>query len=88
MGETVWAAAGPWGAFATVVGVVVTALLRGWLVPSKTVDKLTSQQQQVTDLWRQAAETEQRRGDAQQEDLVTLMKELTEALRRSRPVGT
>lgn len=82
-----WTWAGPWGAFGTLVSVVVIALLRGWLVPSKTVDKLNSQQQQVTDLWRQTAETEQRRGDAQQEDLVTLMKELTEALRRSRPVG-
>ena len=67
---------------------VITALLKGWLVPAKTVDTIRSQQQQVTDLWRQTAETEQRRGDAQQEDLVTLMKELTEALRRSRPVGT
>jgi len=87
----VWAAvvaAGPWGAAVALATVVITALLKGWLVPAKTVDTIRSQQQQVTDLWRQTAETEQRRGDAQQEDLVTLMKELTEALRRSRPVGT
>jgi len=80
-----WTAAGPWGVVGAIVFIVVTALLRGWLVPAKTVDTIRSQQQQVTDLWRQTSEITQARADAQQEDLMTLMKELTEALRRSRP---
>lgn len=82
-----WTWAGPWGAFGTLVLVVVTALVRGWLVPAKTVDTIRAQQQQVTDLWRQTSEVTQARADAQEENLMTLMKELTEALRRSRPAN-
>jgi hypothetical protein len=83
-----WTAAGPWGVVGAIVSIVVTALLRGWLVPAKTVDTIRAQQQQVTDLWRQTSEITQARADAQQEDLMTLMKELAEALRRSRPAET
>lgn len=84
-----------WGIVATlssIIGSLVTgiisAIYTGRLIPGKTVDRLRDGQQQTVDLWRETAETERRRADSQQEDLLKLMRELAEMLRRSRPDGS
>lgn len=79
---------GAWGVVGALVVLAVTGLWRGWVMPARTADRLLASQQQTTDLYKQAAETERRRADAQQEDLVRLMRELTAALERSRPAAS
>jgi len=87
----VWSAVGvtgPWAVVGALVMLVVTSLWRGWVMPARTADRLLAGQQQTTELYKLAAETERKRADAQQEDLVRLMRELTAALERSRPAGS
>lgn len=81
------AAYGPWGVVGGLVVLIVTAFVRKAIVPWAVVELIRTQQQQITDLHKEAAAVERQRSDVTQGDLIKLMQELTEALRLSRPAG-
>ena len=58
------------GGWITVVGLIVVAMARGWLVPASqqdkmiaAYDKLIADKDRQIDMWRKAAELSDRRGD-------------------------
>lgn len=74
------------GAPLAVAGVVVLAIVRGWLVPGRQVDRLLTvkdqviqdKQQQITD-WREAYKAEATRGDVLadgQQTVITMLRQL------------
>lgn len=83
---TVWLSeAGPLGALAALLSLIAVGVWRGWVVPRSTVERELRQQEQITGIYKDALATERLRGDVMQGDQVKLMRELTEALQRSKP---
>jgi hypothetical protein len=78
---------GPWGVVGSLVVLIVTAFAKKWIVPWSLLELVRTQQQQITDLHKDAAALERQRSDVIQGDLLKLMAELTEALRRSKPAS-
>ena len=76
--------AGPWGVVATLVTLIVTGFVRRWIVPWGTVEMMRTQQQQITDLHKEAAALERARADLAAAALAKLTAELPEALRQIR----
>lgn len=70
-------AGGPWAFAATVISIVVTSLVRGWLVPGKTVEREQAQLQQAVKDWREAYLNEVARGevrDAQMSEILQFVR--------------
>lgn len=78
---------GPWGVVGGLVTLIVTAFVKKWILPWGVLQLAIQQQQQITDLHKEATALERQRSDVIQADLIKLMQELTEALRQSRPAG-
>lgn len=74
-------AGGPWAAVIAVVTLVVVSLVRGWLVPGATVDRLEQQLRQRGDDWRDAYTAEVARGEVRDAQ----MAEILAFVRRSYP---
>lgn len=78
-----------WGGWLGFIAVVVLAMIRGWLLPGRQVDRLIAvydkiigdKDQQIAD-WRETARTEAARGDLlakNQETTIALLRQLVPA---------
>lgn len=72
---------GPWAAAVTVISMVLVSLLRGWLVPGRTVEREQSALKQRGDDWRDAYHAEVARGEVRDAQ----MNEILQFIRRSYP---
>lgn len=89
---TIAGAYGPYALTVAVVLLVIVAFVRGWIVSGpfadKEIERLAKAQQDITDLYRKAAETavealriEQSNGVAEREQIRKAMAQLIDALR-------
>ena len=76
-----------WTLFALLAGTVFGAIVRGRLVPGKTVDRLLEAERQVAAMKQAGWDAASVRADVQQSDLMRAMQALTAALERSKPAG-
>lgn len=70
-------AGGPWAFAVVLVSIVVTALVQGWLVPGKTVEREQAQLQGACKDWRDAYLAEVARGevrDAQMNEILQFVR--------------
>jgi hypothetical protein len=70
-------AGGPWAAVVAVVTLVVVSLVRGWLVPGRTVEREQAHLVQRGDDWRDAYRAEVSRAevrDAQMQEILTFIR--------------
>lgn len=74
-------AGGPWAFGVTVVSLVLTSLLRGWLVPGRTVEREQSHLQRSATDWREAYMAEVARGEVRDAQ----MNEILHFVRRQPP---
>lgn len=72
-------AGGPWAAVVAVVSLVVVSLVRGWLIPGRTVEREQEQMKQRGDDWRDAYLAEVARGEVRDAQ----MNEILQFVRRS-----
>lgn len=72
---------GPWAAAVSVISLVLLSLLRGWLVPGRTVEREQEQLRQRGDDWRDAYRAEVVRGEVRDAQ----MNEILQFVRRSGP---
>lgn len=72
---------GPWAAAVAVVSLVVVSLVRGWLVPGRTVEREQAALKQRGDDWRDAYHAEVARGEVRDAQ----MAEILAFVRRSYP---
>jgi len=75
------AAGGPWAAAVSVISLVLLSLLRGWLVPGRTVEREQAALKQRGDDWRDAYLAEVARGEIRDAQ----MTEVLQFVRRSYP---
>lgn len=80
----VLAAGGPWAFAFTLVSTIVMALIRGWLVPGRTVEREQAHLQQAAKDWREAYMAEVARGEVRD----TQMNEILQFVRRQPTPGT
>lgn len=74
-------AGGPWAAVVAVVSLVVVSLVRGWLIPGRTVEREQEQLKQRGDDWRDAYHAEVARGEVRDAQ----MNEVLQFVRRNYP---
>lgn len=72
---------GPWAAVVSVISLVVVSLVRGWLVPGRTVEREQAALKQRGDDWRDAYLAEVARGEVRDAQ----MAEILQFVRRSYP---
>lgn len=68
---------GPWAAAVSVISLVLLSLIRGWLVPGKTVEREQAALKQRGDDWRDAYLAEVARGevrDAQMSEILQFVR--------------
>lgn len=68
---------GPWAFAVAVISIVVTSLIRGWLVPGRTVEREQVQLQGAVKDWRDAYLAEVTRGevrDAQMNEILQFVR--------------
>lgn len=76
-----------WGVVGAIVVMLLTAFFKRWVIPAPTIRVERELQDKINKMHADAAVLERARADAMQEDVMRAMAELTDALRRSRPVG-
>lgn len=64
---------GPWAAAVAVFMLVVVSLVRGWLVPGATVDRIEQQLRQRGDDWRDAYNAEVARGEVRDAQMTEIL---------------
>lgn len=74
-------AGGPWAFAVTLVSFVVTAMLRGWLVPGRTVEREQAALQATAKDWKEAYMAEVARGEVRDAQ----MNEILQFVRRQPP---
>lgn len=74
-------AGGPWAAAVSVISLVLLSLLRGWLVPGRTVEREQAALKARGDDWRDAYHAEVARGEVRDAQ----MNEILQFVRRSYP---
>lgn len=70
-------AGGPWAAAVSVISLVLLSLIRGWLVPGRTVEREQAQLVARGDDWRDAYRAEVARAevrDAQMQEILTFIR--------------
>lgn len=70
-------AGGPWAAAVSVISLVLLSLIRGWLVPGRTVEREQAQLVTRGDDWRDAYRAEVARAevrDAQMQEILTFIR--------------
>lgn len=70
-------AGGPWAAAVSVVSLVLVSLIRGWLIPGRTVEREQEQLRVRGDDWRDAYLAEVARGevrDAQMNEILQFVR--------------
>lgn len=72
---------GPWAAAVSVISLVLLSLLRGWLVPGRTVEREQAALKARGDDWRDAYLAEVARGEVRDAQ----MNEILQFVRRSYP---
>lgn len=72
---------GPWAAAVSVVSLVLLSLIRGWLVPGRTVEREQAALKQRGDDWRDAYQAEVARGEVRDAQ----MAEILQFVRRNYP---
>jgi hypothetical protein len=72
---------GPWAAAVAVVSLVLMSLIRGWLIPGRTVEREQTALKQRGDDWRDAYRAEVARGEVRDAQ----MNEILQFVRRNYP---
>lgn len=78
-------AGGPWAAAVSVISLVLLSLIRGWLVPGRTVEREQASLKQRGDDWRDAYLAEVSRGEVRDAQMNEILQFVRRSYQREEP---